>query len=159
VHLVKFFDSFLQTPDIKIVEAALPESAQRIVAADKRQTKLSSRVALLAAQTARNALLQDLNHSGRRAFCWLADEQVDVLGHDDVAYKKVSVAVARLAKNLNKRISSANRAQKREAPIASECDEMKIAASLMANEFVSHGKKEQSNPRPSNRGRVGHLPR
>ena len=55
-------------------------------------------------------------------------------------HKGESVAVARFAENLDKRISSANGAQKRQAPIASEGDEMKMAASVMANEFVSHGK-------------------
>ena len=31
VHVVKFFDPLLQTPNIEIVEAALPEARQRIV--------------------------------------------------------------------------------------------------------------------------------
>ena len=87
VHVVKFFGSLLQTPDIKIVEASLPEAAERIVSTRKCQTRLSGRIALLAAQTARDALLQNLNHGGRRTFGRLADEQVDVLGHDDVAYE------------------------------------------------------------------------
>jgi hypothetical protein len=56
-----------------------------------------------------------LNHSGRRAFCWLADEQVDVHGHDDIVCKKESVAVARFAQDLNKRIPSANCAQQLQA--------------------------------------------
>src|ERR1700691_4282078 len=57
VHVMKFFDSLPQTPHVEIVEAALPEAAKRIVAARKWQTKLSGRVALLAAQAARDALL------------------------------------------------------------------------------------------------------
>jgi hypothetical protein len=33
---------------------------------------------------------------------------------------------------------------------------MKMTAPVVANEFVSHGKKEKSKARPSNSGRVGH---
>jgi hypothetical protein len=33
---------------------------------------------------------------------------------------------------------------------------MKMSASVMANELVSHGKKEKSTPRLSKTGRVGH---
>ena len=55
-------------------------------------------------------------------------------------HKEESVAVACFAENLDKHISSANGAQKRQAPIASEGDEMKMTASVMVNEFVSHGK-------------------
>lgn len=111
VHVVKFFDSLLQTPNIEIVEAALPESRQRIVAICKYQTKLSGRFALFAAQTAQDALLQNLDHGGRRAFDRLADEQVDVFRHNDVAHQREAVAVARLAENLDERIPGSNRAQ------------------------------------------------
>ena len=92
-----------------------------------------------------------------KAYLWrLADEQMNVLGHDDVGHERKSVAVARLAKKLYKRISSANRAQQWKPPIASECDEVKVAAPELANEFVSHGEKEKSKPRPSKCGRGGH---
>jgi YD repeat-containing protein len=51
---------------------------------------------------------------------------------------------------------TSNRAQQRHAPKASECDEMEMAASIVADKFVSHGKKEKSKPRLSKSGRVGH---
>ena len=83
---------------------------------------------------------------------------MNVLGHDDVAHKGESVAVACFAQDLDKRVSSANGAQEWKTPISSEGDEMEMAASVMANEFVSHGKKEKSKPRPSRSGRIGHPP-
>jgi hypothetical protein len=46
--------------------------------------------------------------------------------------------------------------KKRQALIASECDEMQMAAPVMTNEFVGHGTKEKSKPRPSKSERVGH---
>ena len=139
VHVVKFFYPLLQAPHIKIIEAPLPESRQRIVAVFKFQTQLSRRFALLAAQAARDALLQHLNHSGRRAFGRFADEQVYVLGHDHVAHQGEPVAVARLAKNLDEGVSGANGAQKRQSPIACEGDEMQMSVAVVTNEFVGHG--------------------
>ena len=137
MHVVEFFDSFLQTPDIKIVEASLPEAAEHVVVR-KWQTKLPGSDALAATQSARNAMLQHLNHSGRRAFGRLTDEQMNVLWHDNIAYERESVAVARFAQNLSKSISSANGAQKGQSSIARECNEMEMASSVMTNEFVSH---------------------
>jgi len=156
MHVVKFFDSLFQAPNIEIVEAALPKARQRIVALCKCESKLSGRFVLLAAQAARNALLQNLNHGRRRTFGRLADEQMDVLGHDHVAHQRESIAVARFAENPDERVPGANRAQKRQAPIAGEGDEMQMAAPVMTNEFMGHGTKEKSKPRPFKTERVGH---
>jgi hypothetical protein len=57
VRAAKFFNILLQTPDIEIIKAALPEAAERIVAARKGQAKLSGSIGLLAAQASRDALL------------------------------------------------------------------------------------------------------
>jgi hypothetical protein len=81
---------------------------------------------------------------------------MNVLGHHDLAHEREAIAVAGFAKNLNKRISRANRAQQGQASMASESDEMKMTAAVVANEIVSHGKKEKSKARPSKSGRVGH---
>jgi hypothetical protein len=140
MHVVEFFASFLQTPDIKIVEASLPEAAEHVVVR-KWQTKLPGSDALAATQSARNALLQHLNHSGRRACGRLTDEQMNVLWHDNIAYERESVAVARFAQNLNKSISIGNGAQKGQSSVARECNEMEIASSVMTNELVSHEQK------------------
>jgi hypothetical protein len=64
---------------------------------------------------------------------------MDALRHDDVAYWGEAVAVTHLAKNMDENISGANRPQKGQASIASECYEMQRAASIVANEFVGHG--------------------
>ncbi len=106
-------------------------------------------------QAVRDALLQHLNRNGRRSFDWLAYEQMDVLWHGDVTHQGESVAVAQLAKNLDENISGANGAQKRQAPIAGERNEMQMAASIVANEFVKHGAQEKSKPRPFKPERVG----
>ena len=46
---------------------------------------------------------------------------------------------AHLAKNADKNISGANGAQKGQASIARERNEMQMAASIVENEFVGHG--------------------
>ncbi len=79
-----------------------------------------------------------------------------MLRHDDVTHKREAVAVAYLAQHLHEDISGANRARQREAPIAGESNEMQMAASIVANEFVGHESSHKSKPRPSKNERVGH---
>jgi hypothetical protein len=148
LHVLELFDSLLQTPHVKVVKPPLPKSRQRIVATCKGQIQLSRGRSPLAAQAARDVLFQNLNHGGRRSLGWLADEQMNVLGHDDITHQGEAVAIAHFAKNMYKSISGANRAQKRQAPIAGEGHEMQMTASVAANEVVGHGKQEQSKPRP-----------
>ena len=84
---------------------------------------------------------------------------MDVLRHDDVTYKGEAVAVAYLAQNLDENISGANRAQQRQTPVTSTRNKMQMTAAVVAHEFVGHGTKEKSKPRPSKSGRVGHPER
>ena len=156
VHVAELFDSLLQTPHIEILETALPEARERVVARCKYQIQLCGGRSFFAPQSARDALLQNLNHSGRHSFDRLADEQRNVIGHNYIAHQREPVAVARLAENLDEGDSGANRAQKRQASIAGEGDEMQMAARVETNEFVSHGTKEKSKPRPFKLERVGH---
>jgi hypothetical protein len=156
VHLVKFFDSLLQTPHIEIVEAPLPKARLRIVVAGNDQIQLSGGRSPLATQAARDPLFQHLNDRGRCSFDRFADEQLDVLRHNDVTHQGEAVTVTHLAKNLDENISGANRAQQRQASITGERNEMQMAASIVPNELDGHGKKEKSKPRPFKPERVGH---
>jgi len=94
VHAVEFFHLFFQTPDVKIIKSALPKARQRFVDFCKGQTQLPYAFPFLAAQLARDALLQDLHYSGGCSCSRFADEQMDVLRHDDVS---------QLARNCNGR--------------------------------------------------------
>jgi len=156
VHVVEFFDSLFQTPHVKVVKSALPKARQRIVATGKDQIQLPCGRSPLATQAARDALFQNLNDSGRRSFGRLADEQMDVLRHDDITHQGEAVAVAHLAKNMDENISGANRTQKRQASIAGERNEMQMTVSIAPNEFVGHETEEKSKPRPFKTERVGH---
>ena len=79
-----------------------------------------------------------------------------MLGHDHVAHRRESVAVARLAKKLDENISGANRAQPRQAAVTTERDEVQMAAPIVTNEFVSHEDKRTPKPRPFKNERFGH---
>jgi hypothetical protein len=158
VHVVKFFDSLLQTPYIEIVETALPKARQRIVATCKDQIQLSAKPPFFATQAARDPLFENLNYSRRCSFSRFADEQMDMLRHDDVTDEGEAVTIADFAKHMDENIPCSNRTQKRPAPIASERNEMQMAAPVVANEFVSHG-EEKSKPRPFKPERVGHPER
>src|ERR1700680_4717928 len=156
VHVVEFFDPLLQTPYVEIIEAALPKARQRIVATGKVQIQLSGDGAPLAAQAARDALFQHLNHGRGRSLARLADEQRDVLRHDYVAHQGEAIAIPHLTEDLDENISGANRAQQGQASIASERNEMQMTVPVVANEFVGHGTKEKSKPRTSKNERGGH---
>ncbi len=105
-------------------------------------------------QATRDALLQDLDHRRRRSSDLFANEQADVLGHDNVTHVGKPLAVPQFAKNLDENISGANRAQQGQVSITSENDEMQMAASVVANEFVGHDGKGGT-PRPFKRESVG----
>ena len=73
---------------------------------------------------------------------------MDVLRHDNVTHQGEPIAVPNPAENLNKDMRGANRGQQRQAPIAGERNEMQMAASVVANQFVGHGVEGTPKPRP-----------
>jgi hypothetical protein len=149
VHVVQLLDSLFQTPHVEVVELTLPEARQRIVAAGEGQTQLRGGRSLFVAQAARDALLQNLNHGGRRPLGWFADQQVNVFRHDHITDERKTVALADLVQDLDKSIFGANRTQERHASITAERDEMKMPAPVDPNEFVGHGIEGHQNPDPS----------
>jgi hypothetical protein len=72
------------------------------------QFHLSGGRSPLYAQAPGDTLLQDLQHGGGRAALWLADQQMNVFGHDNVADQSETIAVAYLIENLDKNVSRAN---------------------------------------------------
>jgi len=106
VHVMELLNELRLTLDVEVVEARLPELRQEIMSAWKRKLELLGGHFLfwLAAEPPRHALLQDLHDGGRRTLGLLADEQVNVVGHDDVARERKAVAVAHFAQNFHKQI-------------------------------------------------------
>ena len=109
VHVVEFLDELRLTPNIEIIKSWLPELRQEIVRVSESKSKLlrGHFLAWLAAKPARDTVLQNLHDRGRCALGWLADEQVNVIGHDDIAREGKPEAVAHLSQNLHKQILGA----------------------------------------------------
>jgi hypothetical protein len=80
---------------------------------------------------------------------------MDMIRHDDVSHEGEPVEVADVIENVDKEGSGTNRAQKGQAPIANESDEMQMAVTVVADEFVGHGGKGKS-PTLLKTERVGH---
>jgi hypothetical protein len=92
----------------------------------------------LAAQAALHALLQHLHDIGRSPLGGFADEQVNVVGHDDVARERESVAVAHLAQNLHEQILRTRRGKQGQPPVAAAGDEVEVAQSVPASQSFGH---------------------
>ena len=148
MHVVKLFDKFGLTPDIEIVETRLPK-LREIVGLSKRKMELLGRYSLarLAAKPPRYALLQDLHDRGGSAYGRFADEQVNVVGHDDVACEGKVVAVAHLAQNLDKQIFGVGRGKQWQPPVATASDEVQVAQSVTAMQSFRHSERNEK-PRP-----------
>ena len=111
MHVVQFFDSFFQTPNVEVIKAELPEAAGQLGRRFEAEPELACRRSLPAAQAARNALLERLHDGRGRSFGRLADEQVHVLGHHHEAHQSEAVTLAHLGQNLNDNIFGARRAE------------------------------------------------
>jgi hypothetical protein len=104
VHILKLLDELLLTPQVEIVKARLPELGQGMIQTLEAKLELPCGRAWFPAQPARHALLQNLHDRRRRALRRFADEQVDVLWHDNVSDQRKSIAVAYLAEYLHEYI-------------------------------------------------------
>ena len=68
----------------------------------------------------------------------LGDEEVHVLGHDDVADKLEPVLCSDLTENLNKGAAGARRAEERKTPVTTKRDEVQVAETVDALETLRH---------------------
>jgi hypothetical protein len=149
VHVLEFINEFRLTPDVKIVKARLPELWQEIVRILEGESELLGRCLFprLAAQSPRNALLQDLHDGGRRALSRLANEQVNVIGHHDIAREGKPVTVTNLAQNLHEHILGARRGKQRQSPVTAARNEVQVAQSVATPQAFRHDRCNQK-PRP-----------
>jgi len=81
--------------------------------------------------TARKAEFERLHHDGRILLLRFADQQMNMLGHDDIAHDDQFVTLAHLLQHLEKEVAAACRAQQRLSAVATACDEMKVTGSVV----------------------------
>lgn len=140
--------------NIHVEIAALPEAPWR--PCGECQAELSSVAPLFAAQDARDPLLKHLDGLGRSQSRRFADQQMDMIRHENVTDNPQLEACAHLAENTYSNIFVFDRSEEFAPLVASERNEMEILAASDALELVGH-KKES--PTLANTARVGHSPR
>ena len=126
MHIVELLRHLRAGVDIEIIIAALPEAA--VFAGPLRKTKgqLARALAFSGAQCAGDALLETLDDLGGTGGAGLAQEQVHMFGHEDVANESKAVTHSCLLKGANSQIASVNGFQKRPSLITAKGDEMQI---------------------------------
>ncbi len=139
MHVVEFLANFPFTPDIEVVKSGLPETRQTPVAFRKCEAQLPCRPAAPASpEFPRDALLQHFQDNGWRALGGFADEQMHVIGHHHVSGQQEFVAFTNPAEGLHEEISRPHRVEQRQPPIATESEEVRISASIVAFQTFRH---------------------
>jgi lysophospholipase L1-like esterase len=88
-------------------------------------------------------LLEDLHDFRWADPAGLADQLVNMFGHNDVPYEGKAVPGANFLENLHRQISGADRAEQRAALIAAKGDEMQVAVAGETFEFLRHRSEER----------------
>ncbi len=146
VHVVQLLDKLLLTPHVEIVKTRLPELRQKIVSLAKRQAELLPVRFLpsFSPEVPRDALFQDLHHSRRRNIWRLADQEVHVLGHDDVTREFEMITIAYFSENFDKGVFGPHLGKERQAAVAAAGDEMQMLEPVAAAQSFGHEGRTKS---------------
>lgn len=90
-------------------------------------------------QFAGKALLEDLHDDRVRGFVGLADEKMNVLGHDHVASHDKTVTMPCLFQDEKEQVAALCCSEQGTALVATESDEVEIACVVTAPETGGHG--------------------
>ena len=127
MHVVELLCHLGAGVDVEIIVAALPEAAEFTASLRKAKGKLSGALSFSGAQCTGNSLLETLDDLCGACAAGLAQQQVHVLGHENVPHQSKAVAQPGLLEGANGEAAGANGAQKRPSLVATKGDEMKIA--------------------------------
>jgi len=94
VHVMQLLDSFALAPDVEVVEALLPDVPWFRL--PKQPLRSRTALALRVQHVLSEPLFEDLHHRRGRARLRLADEHVEMLGHDHIADYDEAIALAGL---------------------------------------------------------------
>jgi hypothetical protein len=137
VHVIQFLILFACAPDVEVIKSALPEVSIACKRGVVPEFQLGNRcLSSLCSQGSRDALFQRLHYAGRISDGGLADQQMDVVGHDDVAEKGEVVAVAHLSENSQKEVASPGHGEQRLPTITTASNEVKLSEAVAAFEAV-----------------------
>src|SRR6266403_4772939 len=139
MHVVQFLLQFLLAPHIEVIEAALPESRSVRLSWSKEQSELRCRrFSRALSQSPGDSLLEHLQNFRGTTPLGFTKEQMNMLGHDYITDELEVMPRADLVQNFHKLVTSPRRAEQRTATIATEGNEMKIAAPIEALQTVAH---------------------
>jgi hypothetical protein len=119
VHVLDLFDSLVVGEDVEVVVAGLPEGCRGEALGDGE--------------------FQGLEGFGEWVFGRLAEEQVDVLGHDDVAEDFEVIAFAGEFEGVLEDVSGCGGVEVGFAVVTTEGDEVVVALLLVSLEVERHG--------------------
>lgn len=120
VHVPKLLDALAVCPNIEVVVTRIPEGRAW-------------------AEFPRCGLLEDLEGGSQRAAFRLADEQVDMFRHDDVAANDEAIPAADLLEGLLENVAGQRRVEQGATAVATEGDEVEAAGLLISLEPLRHG--------------------
>ena len=142
VHVVELLRHLRAGVHVEIIITALPEPANFAASPGKAKHQLTRAFSLSSAQGARNSLLETLDDLCGTGSVGLAQQQVHMLRHEDVANESKAIARSRLFERANGQIAGANGVQQGPALITAKGDEMEIAKSGDALQIFRHGGEE-----------------
>src|SRR5208282_6595014 len=139
VHVLQLLFPLLRAPHVEVIKPPLPEARQFGPGLGKPEAQLRrGRRATLPSQGPGDTLFQDLQHRRRRPIFRLADQQMDVLGHDYIAHQQKAVALAHLAERLDEQVPRSHSSKKGKAAITTERQEMEMSLSIVAFQLITH---------------------
>ena len=141
VHIVELLRHLRAGVDIEIVISALPEPPEFTAPLGEAKGQLPRALPFSGAQGTGDSLLETLDDLGGSGAAGLAQEQVHMFGHKDVANESKAVAQPRLFEGADGQVAGPGGVQKRPALITAEGDEMQIAKTGDASQIVRHGEK------------------
>lgn len=135
MHVAQFLDALLLGEHVKVIKPRLPKAAG---CSRGEECALASVRFSTDERAAGDGLLERL-HCGRKIFALrLGDEQMDVLGHDDVADDAEAVGDARLFEDAQDEVAPASGSQERTAMVTTAGDEVEMSVSVEALEIARH---------------------
>ena len=93
---------------------------------------------MLGQNAPRKTEFESLHHSRRILLLRLADEQMNVLGHNDISDDDEHIALSHLLQHFEKQVTAVRSAKQRLSAIATASDEMKITGAVVAMEVLPH---------------------
>ncbi len=131
MDVVQLLLPLLSAPQDEIMEPALPYVLFAIALAARLSGRLGSEPSQYAP---RKALFDGLHHGGRIASFRLAEQQMDMLGHDDVAHHNEMIASADVFQRFNKQVAPGGEIEQRAPLVTTSGDVVQVALAVAAIE-------------------------